>query len=79
MKRAKIALIGGGQIGGVLAQLCAQRELGDVVMFDIVEGLPDPIVKDGFIQVWDRPGMGVELNADAAKKYLPEGDEDFFD
>jgi len=40
MKRAKIALIGGGQIGGVLAQLCAQRELGDVVMFDIVEGLP---------------------------------------
>ncbi|HDS15127.1 MAG TPA: malate dehydrogenase [Proteobacteria bacterium] len=40
MKRAKIALIGGGQIGGVLAQLCAQRELGDVVLFDIVEGLP---------------------------------------
>jgi malate dehydrogenase len=33
-------LIGGGQIGGVLAQLCALRELGDVVMFDIVEGLP---------------------------------------
>ncbi len=33
-------MIGGGQIGGVLAQLCAQRELGDVVMFDIVEGLP---------------------------------------
>src|SRR5512137_3152776 len=40
MARKKIALIGGGQIGGVLAQLCAQRELGDVVMFDIVEGLP---------------------------------------
>jgi len=40
MKRAKISLIGGGQIGGVLAQLCAQRELGDVVLFDIVEGLP---------------------------------------
>ena len=38
--RKKIALIGGGQIGGVLAQLCALRELGDVVMFDIVEGLP---------------------------------------
>jgi malate dehydrogenase len=33
-------LIGGGQIGGVLAQLCALRELGDVVLFDIVEGLP---------------------------------------
>lgn len=40
MARAKIALIGGGQIGGVLAQLCALRELGDVVLFDIVEGLP---------------------------------------
>ncbi|ACH39903.1 MULTISPECIES: malate dehydrogenase [Citrifermentans] len=40
MARKKIALIGGGQIGGVLAQLAALRELGDVVMFDIVEGLP---------------------------------------
>ncbi len=36
----KIALIGGGQIGGVLAQLAALRELGDVVMVDIKEGLP---------------------------------------
>ncbi|MDP3581392.1 MAG: malate dehydrogenase, partial [Ignavibacteria bacterium] len=36
----KIALIGGGQIGGVLAQLIALRQLGDVVLFDIVEGLP---------------------------------------
>ncbi|MDA8412327.1 MAG: malate dehydrogenase [Desulfobacteraceae bacterium] len=40
MARKKISLIGGGQIGGVLAQLCALRELGDVVLFDIVEGLP---------------------------------------
>ena len=40
MARKKIALIGGGQIGGVLAQLCALRELGDVILFDIVEGLP---------------------------------------
>lgn len=40
MKRNKISLIGGGQIGGVLAQLAAMRELGDVVMFDIVEDLP---------------------------------------
>ncbi|TYB33637.1 MAG: malate dehydrogenase [Flexistipes sinusarabici] len=39
-KRPKIALIGGGQIGGVLAQLSALRELGDVVMFDIVEDMP---------------------------------------
>ncbi len=40
MARNKIALIGGGQIGGVLAQLCALRELGDVVLFDIVENMP---------------------------------------
>ncbi|QQR79735.1 MAG: malate dehydrogenase [Deltaproteobacteria bacterium] len=40
MKRNKIALIGAGQIGGVLAQLAAQRELGDVVLFDIMEGIP---------------------------------------
>lgn len=39
-KRPKIALIGGGQIGGVLAQLAGLRNLGDVVMFDIVENLP---------------------------------------
>ena len=47
--------------------------------YDIVEGLPDPIVEDGFITVWDTPGMGVELNDEAARQYLPEGDEDFFD
>jgi malate dehydrogenase len=40
MARKKIAIIGGGQIGGVLAQLCALRELGDVVLYDIVEGMP---------------------------------------
>jgi L-alanine-DL-glutamate epimerase-like enolase superfamily enzyme len=47
--------------------------------YQIVDGLPDPIVKDGFIDVWDRPGMGLEFNVKAARKYLPEGDEDFFD
>jgi malate dehydrogenase len=40
MARNKIALIGGGNIGGVLAQEAAYRELGDVVIFDVVEGLP---------------------------------------
>jgi L-alanine-DL-glutamate epimerase-like enolase superfamily enzyme len=47
--------------------------------YDIVEGLPNPIVKDGFIEVWDRPGLGVQINAEAARQYLPEGDKDFFD
>lgn len=40
MTRKKISLIGGGQIGGVLAQLIGIRNLGDVVMFDIVEDMP---------------------------------------
>ncbi|MHA7836995.1 MAG: malate dehydrogenase [bacterium] len=40
MARPKIALIGGGNIGGVLAEQAAYRELGDVVLFDVVEGLP---------------------------------------
>lgn len=47
--------------------------------YDIVHGLPDPIVQDSFIEVWDKPGMGVEIDPEAAKQYLPEGDEDFFD
>ncbi len=47
--------------------------------YNIVEGLPNPLVKDGFIEVWDRPGLGVDINAEAARQYLPEGDEDFFD
>ncbi|MCB1174478.1 MAG: malate dehydrogenase [Leptospiraceae bacterium] len=40
MARKKIALIGAGQIGGTMALLTAQKELGDVVLFDIVEGVP---------------------------------------
>ena len=40
MARAKIALIGSGMIGGTLAHLIGLKELGDVVLFDIMEGLP---------------------------------------
>ncbi len=40
MARRKIALIGGGMIGGTLAHLAALKELGDIVVFDIAEGLP---------------------------------------
>jgi malate dehydrogenase len=40
MTRNKIALVGGGNIGGVLAEQIAYRELGDVVIFDVVDGLP---------------------------------------
>ena len=41
MARPKIALIGAGQIGGTLAHLVGLKELGDVVLFDVVEGVPD--------------------------------------
>ena len=40
MARKKIALIGAGQIGGTLAHLVAMKELGDVTLFDIVDGVP---------------------------------------
>ena len=40
MARSKIALIGAGQIGGTLAHLAGLKELGDVVLFDIVDGVP---------------------------------------
>ena len=40
MARAKIALIGSGMIGGTLAHIAAREELGDVTLFDIVDGVP---------------------------------------
>jgi malate dehydrogenase len=41
MARARIALIGAGQIGGTLAHLIGLKELGDVILFDVVEGIPE--------------------------------------
>jgi malate dehydrogenase len=38
--RKKIALIGAGNIGGTMAQLCALKRLGDVVLYDVIDGLP---------------------------------------
>jgi L-alanine-DL-glutamate epimerase-like enolase superfamily enzyme len=46
---------------------------------DILEGLPAPIVKDGFIEVWDTPGLGVRFNVEKARTYLSEADRGFFD
>ena len=40
MARKKIALVGAGMIGGTLAHLAGLKELGDVVLFDIVDGIP---------------------------------------
>ena len=46
--------------------------------YDIVDGLPNPIVKNSLIEVWDRPGLGVMFN-EKARQYLPAEDQDFFD
>jgi L-alanine-DL-glutamate epimerase-like enolase superfamily enzyme len=47
--------------------------------YQIVEGLPDPIMKNGFIDVWDRPGLGVKFNVSEAKSHLSDEDRHFFD
>jgi L-alanine-DL-glutamate epimerase-like enolase superfamily enzyme len=47
--------------------------------YEIVEGLPNPIAKRGFIDVWDKPGLGVTFNIAAAKAHLSEDDRRFFD
>ena len=68
MPRRKIALIGGGQIGGTLAHLVALKELGDVVLFDIVEGLPQgkslDIAQAGPIEGFDARMKGANSYAD---------------
>jgi len=47
--------------------------------YQIMDGLPDPIMKKGFIDVWDKPGLGVKFNIPAAKAHLAEEDRGFFD
>jgi hypothetical protein len=36
-------------------------------------------MQNGLIQVWDRPGMGIEINPEKARQYLAEDDAEFFD
>jgi malate dehydrogenase len=70
MARRKIALIGGGQIGGTLAHLVGLKELGDVVLFDIVEGLPQgkslDISQAGPVEGFDASVRGTQSYADIA-------------
>jgi L-alanine-DL-glutamate epimerase-like enolase superfamily enzyme len=81
---------GDGLLGlAALVQVCATMPANYIAFeypigapawwYDVVEGLPEPIVDQGFIDVWDRPGMGVELNVEAARGYLAPEDHDFFD
>ncbi|RKF21908.1 malate dehydrogenase [Altericroceibacterium spongiae] len=70
MARKKIALIGAGNIGGTLAHLAAQKELGDVVLFDIAEGIPQGKALDlsqcGPVQGFDAKVTGTNDYADIA-------------
>ena len=70
MARKKIALIGGGQIGGTLADLIGLKGLGDVVLFDIVGGLPQgkclDIAQSGPVEGFDTQLIGTNSYADLA-------------
>ncbi|WP_126172447.1 malate dehydrogenase [Altericroceibacterium xinjiangense] len=70
MARKKIALIGAGNIGGTLAHLAAQKELGDVVLFDIAEGIPQGKALDlaqcGPVEGFDAKITGTNDYADIA-------------
>ncbi len=68
MARTKIALIGAGMIGGTLAHLTGLKELGDVVLFDIAEGMPDgkalDIAQSGAVDGFDCRMSGTNSYAD---------------
>ncbi|HML44261.1 MAG: malate dehydrogenase [Hyphomicrobium zavarzinii] len=68
MARTKIALIGGGMIGGTLAHLIGLKELGDVVIFDIAEGIPQgkalDIAQSGAVEGFDCTLKGTNAYAD---------------
>src|SRR4051794_12066983 len=70
MARKKIALIGAGMIGGTLAHLAAMRELGDIVLFDIAEGIPEgkalDIAQSGPVDGFDAALKGTSDYADIA-------------
>lgn len=81
---------GNGVLGmAALVQVCATMPANFIAFeypvgdpdwwYEIVDGLPDPIVKNGMIDVWDRPGMGVTLVPERAKRYLKDEDAGFFD
>ena len=70
MARSKIALIGAGNSGGTLAHLAAAKELGDVVLFDVVEGVPQGKALDlaqcGPVEGFDANLKGTNNYADIA-------------
>jgi len=73
MARKKIALIGAGMIGGTLAHLAAQKELGDVVLFDIVDGVPQGKALD-LSQCGPVEGFDVSLKGTSSYKDIKGAD-----
>jgi len=75
MSRAKISLIGGGQIGGNLALLAAQKELGDVVIFDIpkAEGMVKGKALD-LMQLGPHDGYDANISGTSDWKDLKDSD-----
>ena len=77
MSRKKITLIGGGQIGGNLALLAAQKELGDVLMFDIPNA--EGMVKGKALDLMQlRPHDGYDLNVSGTSDWNDTSDTDVF-
>jgi malate dehydrogenase len=66
MARKKIALIGAGNIGGTLAHLCALKGLGDVVLYDVIDGLPQGKALD---LLEAGPIEGYDVNLVGTKSY----------
>ncbi|MFW5680477.1 MAG: malate dehydrogenase [Pseudomonadota bacterium] len=70
MARTKIGLVGAGQIGGTLAHLAGLKELGDVVLFDVVEGMPAgkalDLVQSSPVDGFDSAMIGTSDYADLA-------------
>ena len=75
MSRAKISLIGGGQIGGNLALLAAQKELGDIVIFDIpkAEGMVKGKALD-LMQLGPHDGYDANISGTSDWKDLKDSD-----
>jgi malate dehydrogenase len=75
MSRSKIALIGAGQIGGTLAHLAGLKELGDVVLCDIADGVPQgkglDIAESAPVDGFDARITGVSTDPNDAASYAP--------
>jgi len=78
-------LLGLGALVNVCATLPANYiafeypSASDPWWHEIIEGLPERIVTDSMIDLFEAPGLGLDINAEAARKYLREEDAAFFD